>query len=572
MNLFLLADAAPHPFGWLSLVPPLVAIALAIATRRILLSLLIGIVVGAITLQHGNPIAGIQSACIDFLWEKLIDYEKVQVYTFTLLMGGMIGLISASGGMRGLVNLLVRFANTRLKGQITGWLMGLVIFFDDYANMLLLGGTLKPLTDRLKISREKLAYIVDSTAAPVAGLALISTWVATEINFIQQGIQQAEATNLPDAFVLFIQSIPYRFYTLWALLLVPLVALTRRDFGPMLKAEVRMLSPDKEATQKENGQEADSQELPLTSSWLNAAVPVGVMLVVILSVLYWTGYQVVIASNANPSLLQIFGKGESYLALVVGSATGLVLSIGLILPQKLLSNKEAIWAILKGFYAMAPALLILWLAAALAAQTGKPKVNAKTEQIVVNGLDTAGYMESILRDNLSATMLPTTIFLISAAVAFATGTSWGTMGILIPPSVSLTANMLTAEGQPLDVGDPILLAAVGSVLSGAIFGDHCSPISDTTILSSQSCGCNHIDHVRTQMPYALLGAVASVLAGTIPIAYGAPIWFCHVMGVGMLLGTLYLVGKVPEELVEQASDQEREDELEAEALASSSEI
>lgn len=534
----------PHPFGWLSLVPPLVAIALAILTRRTLLSLLFGIIVGAIILQNGNPITGLWSACADYLWVKATDWDKVQVYLFTLLTGGMIGVVSASGGMRGLVNLIICFANTRVKGQVTGWLMGLAIFFDDYANMLLLGGTLKEVTDRLKISREKLAYIVDSTAAPVAGLALISTWVATEISFIEEGINQIQGAEKPDAFLLFVESLPYRFYSWWALLLVPLVALTRRDFGPMLEAEVTMISTGPEAESTSGKQEI----LPESSTWLNAAIPVGTMLAGVVAILYWTGYQSVTSEGLEPSLLQIIGQGDSYKALLYGSALSLVVAILLIAPQRLLSVGQMGRAILKGFRAMLPALLILWLAASLAAQTEPPTFNEDTGEMTLNGLDTAGYLKQLLETNLPIEMLPTTVFVLAAAVAFSTGTSWGTMGILVPLSVSLSAGMLTTGGETLDVADPILLSVVGSVLAGAIFGDHCSPISDTTILSSQSCGCHHMAHVRTQMPYAILGAVLSIILGTVPVAYGAPVYLCHVLGVGAMVGTLFLIGKNPEKL------------------------
>lgn len=534
----------PHPFGWLSLVPPLVAIVLAIFTRRTLLSLLVGIIAGAVILHGGNPITGLWSACADYLWVKATDWDKVQVYLFTLLTGGMIGVVSASGGMRGLVNLIVRFADSRLKGQLTGWVMGLAIFFDDYANMLLLGGTLKDVTDRLRISREKLAYIVDSTAAPVAGLALISTWVATEISYIEAGIDQIAGPEKPDAFLLFVESLPYRFYSWWALLLVPLVALTRRDFGPMLKAEVTMLSQGPAADAKTD----DEELLPESSSWLNAAIPVGTMLAGVIAVLYWTGYQVAASEGNDPSLLQIIGEGNSYQALLYGSAASLIVAILLISPQRLLSVGQTGRAILKGFRAMLPALLILWLAASLAAQTEPPTFDKDTGEMTLNGLNTAGYLKQLLETNLPIEMLPTTVFVLAAAVAFSTGTSWGTMGILVPLSVSVSAGMLTGNGEPLDVADPVLLSVVGSVLAGAIFGDHCSPISDTTILSSQSCGCDHMAHVRTQMPYAILGAVLSITLGTVPVAYGVPVYVCHVLGVGAMIGTLFCLGQNPESL------------------------
>lgn len=555
----------PHPFGWLSLVPPLAAIILAIATRKTVTSLIVGILVGGIILASGNPITGVWIALSEFIWAKLIEFSKLQVYGFTLLIGAMIGLVSASGGIRGLVNLIVPFAYTRVRGQVTTWMMGMVIFFDDYANSLLLGGTMREVTDRLKVSREKLSYIIDSTAAPVSGLALISTWVATEIGFIQLGVDQISAENKPDAFQLFLESIPYRFYTLWALLLVPMIALLRRDFGPMLSAEVRAIRSHEHHEGIGNSGEHSATgswidgklaslaakhdlevDQSLTSNWLNAAIPVGTLLVVVLGLLYYTGYEAASETIENPSLMQIFGKGDSYAALLYGSAVSLVVALIQITPQGLLSGKQVGWSVLMGMKSMLPAILILWFAAALAAETNAPEQLESGAMTL--GLDTAGYLEGLLGANLPIAMLPSTIFLLAAAIAFSTGTSWGTMGILGPLSVSLTYSMMTAGGQALDPHDPILLTVVGSVLSGAIFGDHCSPISDTTILSSQSCGCNHVEHVRTQMPYALLGAAASILAGTLPIGFGVPIIVCHVFGVTVLVCTLLLIGRDPEKV------------------------
>ncbi len=555
----------PHPFGWYSLIPPLTAIILAIVTRRTVISLLVGILVGGVILAHGNPISGGWIAAKDFIWEKFWEDSKQQVFAFTLLIGGMIGLVSESGGIRGLVNLIVPWAYTRVRGQVTTWLMGLLIFFDDYANSLLLGGTMREITDRLKISREKLAYIIDSTAAPVSGLALVSTWVAAEIGYIQDGVDQITSATKPEAFQLFLESIPYRFYTWWALLLVPMVALLKRDFGPMLTAEVNILRDEENTTDTpgSNNQPAPETnwidrfasslsdrfqlkpESPLTSNWMNAVIPVGTLLLVVILVLFYTGYQKASLETESPSILQIAGAGESNLALLYGSAIGLVVAILLIAPQRLMSGKQFSWSIFMGMKSMAPAILILWFAAALSAETAKPSEN---------GLGTADYLKTMISQNLSPEMLPSATFLLAAAVAFSTGTSWGTMGILAPISISLSHSMLVPDGGVLDPHDPILLTVVGSVLSGAIFGDHCSPISDTTILSSQSCGCNHVAHVRTQMPYAILGAVASVLAGTLPIGLGVPVFVCHILGIGMLIGTMYALGRDAEVVVAESPE------------------
>ncbi|RCS49312.1 hypothetical protein DTL42_12310 [Bremerella cremea] len=554
-----------HPFGWLSLIPPLTAIALAIITRRTVLSLFVGILVGGIILADGHPLSGGWIAAKDFIWAKFWEDSKQQVFAFTLLIGGMIGLVSESGGIRGLVNLIVPWAYTRVRGQVTTWLMGLLIFFDDYANSLLLGGTMREITDRLKISREKLSYIIDSTAAPVSGLALVSTWVAAEIGYIQDGIDQITSATKPEAFQLFLESIPYRFYSWWALLLVPMVALLKRDFGPMLTAEVNILrdTGNKSDTPGSNNQHSHEMnwidrftsslsdrfqlkpESPLTSNWVNAAIPVGTLLLVVILVLFYTGYQKASLDTESPSILQIAGAGESNLALLYGSGISLIVAFFLIAPQRLLSGKQLGWSILMGMKSMAPAIFILWFAAALSAETAKPSEN---------GLGTAEYLKTMISSNLSVEMLPSATFLLAAAVAFSTGTSWGTMGILAPISISLSHSMLVADGGVLDPHDPILLTVVGSVLSGAIFGDHCSPISDTTILSSQSCGCNHVAHVRTQMPYAILGAIASVVAGTLPIGLGVPVFACHILGIVVLVGTLWLVGRNAETIAAETAE------------------
>jgi Na+/H+ antiporter NhaC len=222
------------------LLPPLAAILLAITTRRVVFSLGSGVFLGALILAGGNPLLAVTTMLEDHLWTSLIDPGHLRVFAFTALMGAMVGVIHRSGGMTGVVYLLAPWARGRRSGQLTTWLLGLVVFFDDYANTLLLGTTLRPLADRLKISREKLAYLVDSTAAPVAGLALVSTWVAGEIGFIRAGFADlGDGVAEADAFRIFVATIPYRFYVLWALMLVPLVALLGRDIGPMWQAEQR---------------------------------------------------------------------------------------------------------------------------------------------------------------------------------------------------------------------------------------------------------------------------------------------------------------------------------------------
>ena len=266
--------------NWWSLVPPLVAILLAIATRRVVLSLFLGVVMGVVILECRQPAPTLVHGAVELgeshLWTQLADSDHLRVFAFTLLMGAMIGVINRAGGMHGVVNALAPLAKSKRGGQLMTWALGLIVFIDDYANTLLLGNTMRPLTDRLKISREKLAYLVDSTAAPVSGLALVSTWVAGEIGYIEDGYKAAVSDVPVGGFEIFIATIPYRFYVLWALLLVFLVGLLRKDFGPMLAAEQRAANG---LTPKWSSPSATEETLAharddIPHRWFNAVLPV----------------------------------------------------------------------------------------------------------------------------------------------------------------------------------------------------------------------------------------------------------------------------------------------------------
>ena len=243
-----------HPYGWLSLIPPLVAIGLAITTRKAVLSLAAGVVCGAFITTAGHPGITLYHVLEFHLWPTLVDPDKLRVFAFTLAISAMIGIVCRNGGMQGLVQIISPLASSRRSGQLIVWLSGLIIFFDDYANTVLLGGTLRPLCDRWKISKEKLAYLIDSTAAPVAGLSLLSTWVAIEIDYIHEGLLSLPLETNIQAMDLFVGSIPYRFYVLSALLFIPVLALTGRDFGPMWRAEKL----------RHRSQSMDSCKIPIT--------------------------------------------------------------------------------------------------------------------------------------------------------------------------------------------------------------------------------------------------------------------------------------------------------------------
>jgi len=558
-----------HPYGWLSLLPPTLAIVLAIATRRVLLSLASGVFVGALITSQWQPWEAFGNTLELHLWKSLVNEDLLRVFVFTLLMGAMVGVINRAAGMRGLVDRLSLWATNRQRGQLMTWALGLVIFFDDYANTLLLGNTLRPLCDRLKISREKLAFLVDSTAAPVSGLALVSTWVAGEISYVQQGVSQIiGGTGSGDseykAFELFVNSIPYRFYVLWALVFVFIIAWLGRDFGPMLAAERRTLRGDDGPNLKSGG--PIDPTLPDESTparWYNAVVPIAATVGAIVWLLYQSGLANLALEADEPvrSMMNIFGAADSYSSLLWGALFGLVVTLVMVSAQRLLSGNEMMAAADAGARVMIPALAILWLASSLSKITG----NEAPDGYVAPAAQTAGdlasadeqpnpfpnaahqlytgqYLSSVIGDRVPLWLLPTCVFVLSGAVAFSTGTSWGTMGIVMPLVIPLVHSMLTASGGA-SPDAPILLGSIGSVLAGAIFGDHCSPISDTTVLSSQSSGCDHMAHVWTQLPYALTVGATAILLGTLPIGLGISPWVMLPIGVATLVGVVLVAGR-----------------------------
>ena len=555
-----------HPYGWLSLAPPVAAILLAIATRKVVPALLAGIFAGALLTTGGNPIQAVYDALELHLWNTLVDPGKLRVFSFTLLMGAMIGVINKAGGMQGLIAIVAQWAKSRRSGQLTTWLLGLVIFFDDYANTMLLGNTLRPLCDRLKISREKLAFLVDSTAAPVAGLALVSTWIAVELEYIRDGLSELNAADGWTPIDLFVSSIKYRFYVLLALVFVPLTALLRRDFGPMLRAEHRALRGEPPVAVDQSITEENEPDEDVSARWFNAVLPIVVTVGLVLYLIIDTGRSSILADDptATPNLREMFGSADSSFALHYGALAGLTVASALAFLQGILSSKQIVRAAGYGAKMVLPALMILLCASTMSRMTSNKSVDGQpddgTFKFKNHRLYTGIWMQSALigatddssteaSPRFSYKLLPTIVFLLASVVAFCTGTSYGTMGILVPMVIPLAYAMVTASGQTVTPADPILLCCVGGVLAGAVFGDHCSPISDTTVLSSQSSGCDHIAHVRTQMPYAVSVAAVSVLLGTLPLGYGVSIWILFPLQIAALFGILLLFGKVAEDTV-----------------------
>ncbi len=523
--------------GWLSVLPPLLAIGLALLTKDVLLSLFLGIFGGSMILFSWDPFTAFARSIDQFVVSSLTDPSRASIIVFTTLLGGIVGLVTKSGGTHGIVERLRPYATSRRRGQLATWAMGLLVFFDDYANTLIVGPMMRPITDKLRISREKLAYIVDSTAAPVVCLVPISTWVGFEIGLIGGAFEQL---GIPyDPYSTFVATIPYRFYPIFALVLVFTLAMSRHDFGAMRRAETRaktegkLLADDAKPIADYSSKEVEPPaEIPKRA--VNAIVPIVTVVVVTVLGLYLTGSDG-LTRGADDSLgtwiRKVAANADSYKALLWASLSGLTAAILLPVAQRLLKLRDAMMAAVAGFRAMLMALVVLILAWGLGS--------------VCDQLDTAEYLVGVTEGALTPAWLPALTFLLSAAIAFATGSSWGTMGIIEPLIIPICHNLSLAAGHPLGSSEYTLymLASIGSVLAGSIWGDHCSPISDTTILSSMASGCDHIAHVRTQIPYAMAGALVAIFVGSVPVALGLPAWLSLLVGTALIVGGVLGLGR-----------------------------
>jgi len=527
--------------GWVSLLPPLIAIVLAIALKEVVASLFFGVWLGAFFFAGLNPLAAVWRTIDRFIVPALADADHVSILVFSLLLGGMVGLMSRSGGTRGIVDTLRPLSTNPRRAQLATWLAGLAIFFDDYANTLLVGNTFRPITDRVHVSREKLAYIVDSTAAPVAAIVFVSTWVGYEISLIgdalaiaaeQPGVAPQVAADLTSAspFTVFLHSIPYLFYPILAIVMVGLLVVTQRDFGPMLSAERRArrgegLYRDGASLLADTTDQTMEPKEGVPGRWYNAAVPVLTVIVVVVLGLYFDGR----ASAGSGSLWDVLGAADPFKALLWGSLAGCLVAIGLSVGQRILSLEEAINAWLGGVRALALAAVILTLAWSLGEVTA--------------ALGTATYLTQILSDTLMPALLPALVFVAAALIAFATGTSWATMAILFPLVVPLSVALGGGVGFEGGGHYTLTLGAISSVLAGSIFGDHCSPISDTTVMSSLASACDHVDHVRTQLPYALVVALVALLLGDLATAFGLPLLVSYAAAIAALYAIVRFAGR-----------------------------
>ncbi len=533
-------EVNPLPI-WLSIIPPLIAILLALVFKEVITSLLIGIFFGAFVVHFyasgfiDGLLLGFMSTIDHYILKALNDSGHLSIVLFSLLIGGMVSLISKNGGMQGVVNRISKYATNAKNGQLATFGLGIAIFFDDYANTLIVGNTMRPITDQLKISRQKLAYIVDSTAAPMAAIALITTWIGAELGYIENGINQIEGLNA-GVYATFISSLAYSFYPIFTIAFMFILIYKEKDFGPMYQVEMqarKALKNDFDDETSSAEQEAFQIKKGIQPKAFNAVVPILVVIFGTIAGLLYTGWNQEVVDDKQLGIFQklstIIGNSDSYQALLWASLAGLLVAIKLSLLRRILSLQQTIESIISGFKTMLPAIIILVLAWSLA--------------IVIEEMQTAQFLTSALSEYISPHLIPSITFIMAALVAFSTGSSWGTMAILYPIMIPLAWSISIFNGLDPALTMSIFHSTIACVLAGAVLGDHCSPISDTTILSSLASSCNHIEHVKTQIPYALTVGLVAILFGTLPSGFGIPPWIGMIFGIVAMYGIIHFLGK-----------------------------
>lgn len=525
-------------FGIWTIIPPLVAIILAFITKNVIISLFIGTLAGCFMLQilDNNMFTSLIQAFLDFIQRvlnSLADPWNAGIILQVLAIGGVISLVSKMGGARAIAEALAKRAKTPRSAQLITWFLGLLVFFDDYANSLIVGPIMKPVADKLKVSRERLAFIIDATAAPIAGLAIISTWIGLEVGLINDSFNQIGVKV--DAFGVFLNTIPFRFYNILILVFVVFTTIMLRDFGPMRKAEImaRKGQDNKKIEDAKVNEEMQPKEGIKLSIW-NATIPIGTLIISALISFYHSGYSSIIAGSDEAvksiilespfsftAIQQAFSAADASTALLQSAVFASIVAIIMGVCKKIFTISEAIEVWIDGMKGLIITGLILLLAWSLSS--------------VIKDLGTAKYLVTLLSDSIPSFLLPSIIFILGAVISFATGTAYGTMGILMPLAIPLSYSISPEMNY--------IVVSASAVLTGAIFGDHCSPISDTTILSSMGAGCDHIDHVKTQMWYALFVGGITILFGYIPAGLNVPIYIILPIAIIIIGLAVRFIGK-----------------------------
>ena len=516
----------PDNYGVLSLITPLLAIVLSFVTKQVIVSLGAAVYVGAVILDGGNLVKGFLDSCSTYVVGTVTDDWDAKLLIFILCVGGMIAVMGRMGGLQAMALAMSKKTKTAKHTMIVTWILGIIIFFEDMANSLIVGPTMRPIADKQKISREKLSYIVDSTAGPVTDMAFVSSWIAYEVGMMAIAF---ESVGLEDAnaYSVFIQTIPFRFYNILAIVMVGLIIFMQRDYGPMYKAEKRARLTGKlyrDGAHPMMSEELDAMNIkegtPLRVS--NAVVPIVVFVVVTLVAMYYTGggFDMEFGFKA---IQDSFGNSDSAASILYAVVFSSILCIVMAVAQKIMTLREAVDIWLGGCKELLLTVTILTLAWSAGG--------------VMSDLGTGMFIAEIVGDSIPGVIIPVVLFLVSMVVAFSTGTSYGTTAIMIPIAFPMAWAAAGGEINSLTV------LTIAAVTSGAIFGDHCSPISDTTIMSSMGTAADLLDHAKTQLPYAATVAGVAAVTGYIPAAMGLNPIISLVIGIAVLALIVRFVGK-----------------------------
>src|SRR6056297_887604 len=510
-------------YGIISLIPPLLAIILAWWSKEVIISLFLGVFSGALILSNYNPIAGFAATLDKYMLGSLADSWNAGIIIFLLSMGGMIGIINRAGGVIAIGEYVAKKAKSVKNTLLVTWSMGVLIFFDDYANTLIVGNTMRPITDNMNVSREKLSFVVDLTAAAVSSIVPISTWIAFEVGVIKDGFQSLGIEA--NAYTTFIQTIPYRFYSIFALIFALIIIYTMKDFGPMYKAEHRARTTGqslREGSTPMVSKELEEIEKPEGVSFniVDAFLPIMVVIVVTLIGLWYNGG----GSAPDVSIQTAFGDADASVVLLWASFAGSFAAGISALAKGILDISDVVESWIDGAKSMFIATMILILAWSIGS--------------ITDDLGTADFLVGILEGNLPGFLIPVLLFVISAFIAFTIGSSWGTVAIVMPLAIPLAYNIASP-----------MLPAIGAVLTAAVMGDHCSPISDTTIMSSTASAVDHMDHVTTQLPYALTVGAVAALFGFLPAGFGISAFYLLPLGLIALYLIVQILGKKAENVI-----------------------
>ena len=500
-----------------ALLPPIIAIVLALITKEVYSSLFIGIVVGALfysgfsfegTLNH-IFFEEVDAETSYGMISVLSDSSNVGILIFLVILGTLVALMNNAGGSAAFGRWATTHIKTRVGAQLATIALGVLIFVDDYFNCLTVGSVMRPVTDTHNISRAKLAYLIDATAAPVCIIAPISSWAAAVAGFASK----SDANGI----ALFISAIPYNFYALLTILMMIVLAVTKTDFGPMALHERNALKGDLFTTEARPYADADAHEDTSKGKVIDLVMPVVVLVIACVIGLIYTG-----GFFSGESFVSAFANCSASMGLVLGSSVALVFAILFFIARRVLSFKQCMACIPEGFKAMVPAILILTFAWTLKSMT--------------DSLGAAEYVAGVVHASAGSFMnfLPAVIFIIACLLSFATGTSWGTFGILIP----IVLEVFGASGTALST------ISMSACMAGAVCGDHCSPISDTTIMSSAGAQCDHVNHVSTQLPYAIsvagISFITYLICGVLlTIGMANPVWVA--LPLGIVLTIVYIM-------------------------------